>query len=666
MHDKKTENNNKPNFENSKKQNKLNIQIENNFSNNNNNQNMMNSPSSNKEKKPLNTNSNNNLINISGTNPLNKFSGSNGEANNKASSNSNNNKKNAKENTKKDEVFSSTHLNINNKSEKIRNIQTTLNSTNNLNNVINIQNANFISGIQDLSHGSQQSEENIEFSSKNISSSANLFYKSKDSSANNLINNSGAAAAKQASSNPMKNQTILDQFNIKAFANPAALSRSNDTKINAFFNKTGSLAANNLSLLNSNNNSNNYNNSVNSTFVNSSNLNSNALINNINNNNSNNNGFTLNQPVADDKSIKLLKQNYLKLLEDNEKLIKDLGDKNRFVLEKEKESEKLKIILIENEQSLKSLNMLNKSYESQINLGKSSLIKYLKEFEELKRTQNKIWLNQQAYRLGKFSVQRMGHRVIEAWEDGEEINNVKNSVKQIKETKEDLEKLKKRLAAVIKKKEANSNKEKDLFANNAASGGNGGSSSSNNKDNPNNNHINSNNREKNEAFASHLNAALGIGSNGNAVLSAAANGFMHPMNIFHSSNLFSYGHNGNLEEYTEHEMLELRELINFKLARLNKEESECVERLEKLEIEKIKYQIEFKRSMEEDKCRYGSNSKEKWPVLSNRYLIFSLLGRGGYSEVYKVSFFLICLFFIIKLVMHTINFLNSFYFFLIT
>jgi tousled-like kinase len=573
----------------------------------------MNSPSSNKAKKPLNSNSDNNLINISNLNPFNNFTT---EANFLNNNNNKSNKKSSKENTKKEEIFPSL-LNKNEKNGQLSPnissaiILTVLNSANNLNNISNLNNAlniqnnpNFLSTINDLNQGSQQSEENIEFSSKNICSTANLFYNQKDSA----NNNNSVGIAKQAF-NFMKNQTILDQFNIKAFANPAVYSRNNDRKINAFFNKTATSSAvsANLNSVNSNSNS----------IINNNNL-------NINNNNNNNNSFAANA-ATEDKSIKLLKQNYLKLLEDNEKLVKDLGDKNRFIIEKEKESEKLKLIFLENEQSLKSLCMLNKSFESQINLGKNSLIKYLKEFEELKKTQNKIWLNEQAYRLGKFSIQRMGHRVIEAWEDGEEIKNVKNTVKQIKENKEDLEKLKKRLAAVIKKKEANLNKmEKDNKELN---------SNINNKESSNNN--NNNNKEAFGFYNNNININ-GLSMGLNAIAASNANGFLHPMNIFHSSNLFGYAHNGNLEEYTEHEMLELKELINFKLARLNKEETECLEKLEKLEIEKIKYQIEFKRNMEEEKCRYGSNSKEKWPVLSNRYLILSLLGRGGYSEVYKV------------------------------
>jgi len=502
--------------------------------------------------------------------------------NNVTIENSNNKKINGaiKENNKKDDnPISLIHnkgeknLQMNNNNNIANNINNNLHSTNNLsninnlNNVINIQNANFISTIQELSYGSQP-EDNIEFSSKNICSTANLFYKNKDSgnNGNNFKQN-----------NIMKNQTILDQFNIKSIANSNNSQRINDTKINSYFNKS-----------NSNNNLTN-NNNINNTIT------GNNSINNI-----------------EDKNGKTLKQNFLKLQEDNEKLIKDLGDKNKYISEKEKESEKLKLIILDNELNLKTLNILNKNYENQINQGKNSLIKYLKDYEELKRIKNKIWLNEQAYRLGKFSIQRMGHRVIEAWEDGEEIINVKNIIKTIKETKEDLEKLKKRLAAVIKKKDSN----KDLKDK-------GDSQRDNNK-------------EKNEFLLNnnYLNNSSNNNSSGN---NNGNNNFLHPMNIFHSNNLFTYGHNGNLEEYTDHEILELRELINFKLVRLAKEESDCLEKLEKLEIEKIKYQIEFKRNMEEEKCRYGINSKEKWPILSNRYLILSLLGRGGYSEVYKVK-----------------------------
>lgn len=321
-------------------------------------------------------------------------------------------------------------------------------------------------------------------------------------------------------------------------------------------------------------------------------------------------------------------------MEDNEKLIRDLSEKNKFLYDKEKENEKLKLILIENEENLNSINMLNKGYENQIALGRKSLIKYLKDNEDLKRNLNKIWLNDQAFNLGKFSIQRAGARLMEVWEDGNDIKNIKAELKEIKNNKDDLEKIKKRLAVAIKKKE---NKEKEI--NNNSNGISTG-----------NNTIYSSNISFKDFSSVKENAMLLTGNvTRNAELSNinggnlnnSSNNFLHPMNIYHTNNVSSLGNFGssaNLDDYTEHEIAELRELINFKLAKLGKDETDLIEKLEKLEIEKIKYQIEYKRNLEEEKCRYGNNSKEKWPVLANRYLILSLLGRGGYSEVYKVKF----------------------------
>jgi len=57
----------------------------------------------------------------------------------------------------------------------------------------------------------------------------------------------------------------------------------------------------------------------------------------------------------------------------------------------------------------------------------------------------------------------------------------------------------------------------------------------------------------------------------------------------------------------------------------------------KLEQERILYQLEYKRTIEEENSKYGKlHSKERWAVLDQRYLLLGLLGKGGYSEVYKV------------------------------
>lgn len=79
-----------------------------------------------------------------------------------------------------------------------------------------------------------------------------------------------------------------------------------------------------------------------------------------------------------------------------------------------------------------------------------------------------------------------------------------------------------------------------------------------------------------------------------------------------------------------------KDLLNYQADNCIKKEMELRAKLETLEKEKIFFVSELKRLNEEESCRYNSLYKDKWPVLSDRYLLLSLLGRGGYSEVYRV------------------------------
>ena len=95
----------------------------------------------------------------------------------------------------------------------------------------------------------------------------------------------------------------------------------------------------------------------------------------------------------------------------------------------------------------------------------------------------------------------------------------------------------------------------------------------------------------------------------------------------------------NLEvNIQEIELLEKRELYKAKNELLVLKKIKLNEKLEQMERDKIIFQAEYKRFYEEERCKYANSSnslKQKWPVLSDRYLLLSLLGKGGYSEVYK-------------------------------
>ena len=77
--------------------------------------------------------------------------------------------------------------------------------------------------------------------------------------------------------------------------------------------------------------------------------------------------------------------------------------------------------------------------------------------------------------------------------------------------------------------------------------------------------------------------------------------------------------------------------LPLKLSILAREEGDLKEKLERLEIEKNLHISISRLAAEEESAKYSkaSTEHEAWPVLHNRYLLLSLLGKGGYSEVYK-------------------------------
>ena len=87
--------------------------------------------------------------------------------------------------------------------------------------------------------------------------------------------------------------------------------------------------------------------------------------------------------------------------------------------------------------------------------------------------------------------------------------------------------------------------------------------------------------------------------------------------------------NNNINEFDDS-----KELLNFKMSQLQKEESELKDKKNRLEIEKSILIHEINLYNQESRCSF-SQKKEGWPLLGGRYQIVGLLGKGGYSEVYK-------------------------------
>ena len=89
-------------------------------------------------------------------------------------------------------------------------------------------------------------------------------------------------------------------------------------------------------------------------------------------------------------------------------------------------------------------------------------------------------------------------------------------------------------------------------------------------------------------------------------------------------------------EFNNIDKNEQKEIYQFKLKMYENEERRLKEELHLLAKENVVYMHEYKRIRDEECSKYcGVNSKNQFTVLKDRYLILSILGKGGYSEVYK-------------------------------
>ena len=70
---------------------------------------------------------------------------------------------------------------------------------------------------------------------------------------------------------------------------------------------------------------------------------------------------------------------------------------------------------------------------------------------------------------------------------------------------------------------------------------------------------------------------------------------------------------------------------SFEFFSLQREEKILEAQYENLDYQKIQYLLETRNFAEEANCYYCKS----WPLLNQRYQLLNLLGKGGYSEVYK-------------------------------
>jgi tousled-like kinase len=250
------------------------------------------------------------------------------------------------------------------------------------------------------------------------------------------------------------------------------------------------------------------------------------------------------QELNSDKKIKINTEDYTNPIS---KLNNEINELKKYLSEKEKENEKSKVKINDLEETVKNISLMNKTLDHQLELNKKSIVKYLKDLEDYRRSHKKRWLVEQEFKLGRSNLQRIGQTTIDVWEEGDEFQKLNQRMKEIEREKLEIEAQKNNLVSFLKRKS-----------------------------------------------------------------------------------------NQEIQSDLSDDFLNMKELLSFKMSSLQKEELKIKENYEKLQIDKTLMILERKRIKEEESSRFGSShNKEKFPILSNRYLILGLLGKGGYSEVYR-------------------------------
>lgn len=124
------------------------------------------------------------------------------------------------------------------------------------------------------------------------------------------------------------------------------------------------------------------------------------------------------------------------------------------------------------------------------------------------------------------------------------------------------------------------------------------------------------------------------GTNGEGGVSTFSGALSHfGRNFVNSSSTIFHGHHQQIALTPEKELEDIimqEQLIKQKLAALKVEEQEVARERDVLRVETQLHYKEFRRFQEEEMSKFNN-----FPVLHERYLMLKLLGRGGFSEVYR-------------------------------
>ncbi|UJR07708.1 hypothetical protein I4U23_011993 [Adineta vaga] len=225
-------------------------------------------------------------------------------------------------------------------------------------------------------------------------------------------------------------------------------------------------------------------------------------------------------------------------------------------------------------------------------------------------------------RLGQFITQRHGMSFTEQWNDGIEFQEKKRAQEQLVRTRKTLNKDRKDLA---KKKVFLQQQQHSIFDETKYSGSNSSdmniSSTSTKR------------MKKNLTINILTNSQKSIPLTNNTTFS-----FPNPFFIDHSNDSGSSSSSSSssllspcsTSPMTLQDWYEYDEVLRLRQLTLKREENDLVQDLENLDRQRNIHIRELKRLYYEDHSRFNNNN-----ILHDRYLLLTLIGKGGFSEVHR-------------------------------
>ena len=103
----------------------------------------------------------------------------------------------------------------------------------------------------------------------------------------------------------------------------------------------------------------------------------------------------------------------------------------------------------ENEYIINELSKYKNNSENEIKECRYELSNMVKEIGNLQREKRRKWIHEEQYNLGKLSVQRFSNgQIMDYWEDGTKMVEIKKKLEKIKLQKEEIEKRKRKLSGI--------------------------------------------------------------------------------------------------------------------------------------------------------------------------------------------------------------------------